>query len=98
MLAGLPMVPIDRIAKTIFISATDPDLSTSGSAYVLLDDGLALRLEPEMIRAGVYKVMEDRAIFAEKYDSSPLILAGLLMFLKVFNSRQGLGGFVEACW
>jgi len=65
-LAGLPMVPLDRIAKTIFISATDPDMSTSGSAYVMLDDGLAMRLEPEMIRAGVYKVMESRAAFVEK--------------------------------
>jgi len=66
VLAGLPMVPIDRIAKTIFVSATDPDMSTSGSAYVLLDDGLAMRLEPDVIKTGVYKVMDARAAFAEK--------------------------------
>lgn len=66
------MVPLDRVAKTILISAADPDLSTSGSAYVLLDDGLAMRLEPDMIRGGVYKVLEARAAFAEKFVVSVL--------------------------
>lgn len=81
VLAGLPMVPIDRIAKTIFVSATDPDMSTSGSAYVLLDDGLAMRLEPDVIKTGVYKVMDARAAFAEKY---------------VLVSKLGLGVLIHA--
>lgn len=59
-IAGLPFTSVDQVASTIFHAATDPDSTTSGSAYVLLDDGPTLRLEKEKLKEGVYKVLDAR--------------------------------------
>lgn len=60
MLAGMPMTPVPRVAGAIFRAATDPDFSTSGCPFVLPDDGPVIRVEKEALRAGVYKMLDDR--------------------------------------
>lgn len=47
----------------MFYAATDPDMETSGSVWVLPDDGLVLRLEKERLTEGVYKILNDRTQF-----------------------------------
>lgn len=76
-LSGLPMAPVERIASTIFYSATDTDPQSNGSVWLLLDDGPALRLEPEILKEGVYRVMNDRAKFADQALTRLRLLADL---------------------
>ena len=59
--AGLPLVPVNRIASTTIYAATHPDLETTGSVFALMDDGLVLQLENEIIKAGVYEIITARA-------------------------------------
>lgn len=65
-LAGIPLTPVVRIAYAILNAATDPDMSTSGSAYMLLDDGPVLRLENEVMKSGVYDVMSKRVKWIQR--------------------------------
>lgn len=60
-LAGLPMVPVNRIAITTMYAATHPDLETTGSVFALIDDGPVLHLENETIKGGVYDIVSARA-------------------------------------
>jgi len=60
-LAGLPMVPVHRIAITTLYAATHPDLETTGSVFTLIDDGPILHLENEIIKGGVYDIVSNRA-------------------------------------
>lgn len=60
-LAGLPMVPVNRIAVTTLYAATNPDLETTGSVFSLIDDGPVLLLENEIIKGGVYDIVSARA-------------------------------------
>ncbi|TEB30369.1 NAD(P)-binding protein [Coprinellus micaceus] len=64
-LAGIPMVPIERIAGAIFYAATDPDWETNGSSWLLPDDGPVFYVPKEEFKFGVYKMIDDRtnAIF-----------------------------------
>jgi hypothetical protein len=39
LLAGIALTPTSRIASAILHAASDTDISTTGSAYVLMDDG-----------------------------------------------------------
>ena len=59
-LAGIPMTPLSRIALSVLASAVDPDPSTSGCAWVLLDDGPVARLEKEHLKEGVYEMLNAR--------------------------------------
>ncbi|KAF9645489.1 NAD(P)-binding protein [Thelephora ganbajun] len=59
--AGLPMVPVNRIAASTLYAATHPDLETTGSVFALIDDGLVLLLENEIIKGGVYDIFSARA-------------------------------------
>lgn len=59
--AGLPTVPVNRIAITTMYAATHPDLETPGSVFALMDDGLVLHLENEDIEEGVYGTFDARA-------------------------------------
>jgi hypothetical protein len=54
------------VASTVFNAATDPDSKTSGSAYLLPDDGPTFRLEPERMMEGIYPIIDVRAKLAEK--------------------------------
>jgi hypothetical protein len=60
LLAGLPRVPVARVGGAIFRAATDPDPASSGSVYMLPDDKPLLVLEREVLREGVYKLLERR--------------------------------------
>ncbi len=60
LLAGIPLTPIPRIAGAVFRAATDPDMSTSGCPWVLLDDGPVIRVEKEALRVGVYELLNGR--------------------------------------
>jgi len=60
-LAGLPMVPVNRIAATTVYAATHPDPETTGSVFTLIDDGPVLQLENEIIKGGVYDIVSARA-------------------------------------
>lgn len=57
---GLPRTPIERVAGAMFRAATDPDQATSGCPWVLPDDGPVLLLKKEVLREGVYDMMNNR--------------------------------------
>lgn len=59
-LAGIPMVPIERIAGAIFYAATNPDWATSGASYLLPDDGPVFFVPKEDFKFGVYKMIDER--------------------------------------
>ncbi|KIK69297.1 hypothetical protein GYMLUDRAFT_35372 [Collybiopsis luxurians FD-317 M1] len=68
--AGVLFTPVSRIAATILYAATRSDLdvqsggkkvSSSGSAYLLLDDGPVYEVPREGFRLGVYKKLDERA-------------------------------------
>lgn len=58
--AGIPLLPIERVAGTIVFSSTDPDIASTGAVWLLPDDGPLLRLEKEIIKGGVYDVIAER--------------------------------------
>jgi len=58
--AGIPLLPIERVAGTIVFSSTDPDTASTGAVWLLPDDGPLLRLEKEIIKGGVYDVIAER--------------------------------------
>ncbi|KAF8971278.1 hypothetical protein BDZ97DRAFT_1724500 [Flammula alnicola] len=60
-LAGIPLTPVPRVAGAIFYAATDPDMATNGSAYLLLDDGPVFLVPKEEFKEGVYKMIDDRS-------------------------------------
>ncbi|KAI9446755.1 hypothetical protein H4582DRAFT_2108342 [Lactarius indigo] len=59
-LAGVPRTPVERIAGAVFRAATDPDPATSGCPWVLPDDGPVLLLKKEVLREGVYEMLDNR--------------------------------------
>lgn len=59
-LAGIPWTPVDRVAAAILYAATDPDPDTSGSAWLLPDDGPVFLLTKEKLREGVYGMLDTR--------------------------------------
>jgi len=60
-LAGIPKTPVSRIAGAIFYAATDSDEKSSGSAWLLVDDGPVFMVPKEEFKQGVYKMIDDRA-------------------------------------
>jgi NAD(P)-dependent dehydrogenase (short-subunit alcohol dehydrogenase family) len=61
ILAGIPKTPISRVAGAIFYAATDSDEKSSGSAWLLVDDGPVFMVPKEQFKQGVYKMIDDRA-------------------------------------
>lgn len=59
-IAGIPMLPIERVAGTIIFSSTDPDIVSTGAVWLLPDGGPLLRLEKEIVKGGVYDVIAER--------------------------------------
>jgi len=59
-IAGIPMLPIERVAGTILFSSTDPDIASTGAVWLLPDSGPLLRLEKELVKGGVYDVIAER--------------------------------------
>jgi len=61
ILAGIPKTPVSRVAGAIFYAATDRDEKSSGSAWLLVDDGPVFMVPKEQFKEGVYKMIDDRA-------------------------------------
>jgi hypothetical protein len=59
-LAGLPLVPIERVVGAIVNAATDPDCETSGASYVLPDQGEVLRIDRHELSLASYKILNTR--------------------------------------
>jgi hypothetical protein len=58
--AGMPTTPVERVVGAIFRAATDPDPATSGCPWVLPDDGPVLLCKKEILREGVYAMLNNR--------------------------------------
>ena len=66
-LAGIPKTPVSRIAGAIFYAATDRDENSSGSAWLLVDDGPVFMIPEERFKQGVYKMIDERANAVRAY-------------------------------
>jgi hypothetical protein len=66
-LAGIPKPPVSRIAGAIFYAATDRDEKSSGSAWLLVDDGPVFLVPKEQFKQGVYKMIDERANAVRAY-------------------------------
>jgi len=86
LLAGIPLTPVPRVAGAIFHAATDPDLSTSGSGYLLLDDGPVFMVRKEDFKEGVYKMIDNRA------NSARAVLTGVQAWAWFFRDIWRIGG------
>ncbi|KAF5380218.1 hypothetical protein D9757_008241 [Collybiopsis confluens] len=91
VLAGIPFTPVSRIAATIVYAATrsDSDIKrggSSGSAYLLLDDGPVFEVPREGFKMGVYKKLDERANGAFRR------LQGLAYTSKVIQDVFGVVG------
>ncbi len=60
-MAGIPMVPVERVAGAIFRAASDKDPKTNGASYTLPDDGQVYLIPDLNIDEGVYGRLSDRA-------------------------------------
>jgi hypothetical protein len=60
ILSGIPLTPVSRIAGAIFYAATDIDMETSGSAWLLPDDGPVFRVGKEDFKLGIYEMIDQR--------------------------------------
>ena len=60
MIAGIPLLPVERVGGAIILAATDRNMSTTGAAWLLPDGGPLLRLGKDVVRGGVYDVIADR--------------------------------------
>ncbi|THU94512.1 NAD(P)-binding protein [Dendrothele bispora CBS 962.96] len=59
-MAGIPLVPVPRIAGAIFHAASNPDPSTSGSSY-WCHPGPVFRIPREEFKFGVYEMIDKEA-------------------------------------
>ncbi|KAH8806874.1 hypothetical protein DL96DRAFT_1536627 [Flagelloscypha sp. PMI_526] len=59
-LAGLPMVPVTRVAGAIAYAATSTAPTDQGCTWLLPDDGPVIRLEQEQFKLGVYGLVDKR--------------------------------------
>ena len=66
-LAGIPKTPVSRVAGAIFHAATDRDEKSSGSAWLLVDDGPVFVVPKDQFKQGVYKMIDDRANAGRAY-------------------------------
>jgi len=81
---GMPMTPVERVAGAIFRAATDPDPATSGCPWVLPDDGPVLLLKKEVLREGVYEMLNNRVARIQSFSST------LTFWLAVFRDLGSL--------
>ncbi|PPQ84588.1 hypothetical protein CVT25_015791 [Psilocybe cyanescens] len=86
VLAGIPLTPVHRIAGGIFYAATDPDIATNGSAWLLLDDGPLFMVPREEFKMGVYKMIDDRA------NSARAALTGIGAWVRFFRDVWRITG------
>ena len=62
MIAGIPLVPIERVGGAIILAATDRNMSSTGAAWLLPDGGPLLLLERDIVKGGVYDIIADRTV------------------------------------
>lgn len=67
ILKGLPLTPIDRIARAVVRGATDPDLTTSACAYLLPDDGPVYQIEKNTLEKSIHPSLKN-PIYQELVD------------------------------
>ncbi|KAG6813135.1 hypothetical protein H0H92_013759 [Tricholoma furcatifolium] len=60
LLAGIPLVPVQRVAGAIIHAATNPNPETNGVAFLLNDDGPVFMVPREEFKLGVYKMIDER--------------------------------------
>jgi len=102
-LAGVPLTPVPRIAGAIINAAADPDPATSGSGYVLPDNGPVFKVPREEFKLGVYKLLDDRANALLNVGSSVAYAVKTVIDITkiigkpVFASVIALG-IARACW
>jgi hypothetical protein len=60
MIAGIPKTPLERISGTILFSTTDPSPRSNGAVWLLPDGGPLFRLHKEILKDGVYQMINDR--------------------------------------
>lgn len=66
-LAGVPMVPISRVAGAMFLAATDEEPGSHGAVYSLPDEREVFRVPHVELNEGVYQIMNDRAKRAKRW-------------------------------
>lgn len=59
--AGMPYLPVERVAATMLCVATHPDENTSGLAWTLPDGGRVFRMAAPGLNAGVYALLNGRS-------------------------------------
>lgn len=72
MLAGLPLVTVDRAAGAIFLAATDESPDAQGALYTLPDERQVLRVPHRKINDEMYNIMEARLLRVVKSVSPSL--------------------------
>ena len=103
-LAGIPKTPVSRVAGAIFYAATDRDEKSSGSAWLLVDDGPVFMVPKEQFKQGVYKMIDDRANAIREYVISAvnstviIILPCYLYFISVHTNIKGWYLFARDIW
>ncbi|KIY44528.1 NAD(P)-binding protein [Fistulina hepatica ATCC 64428] len=75
LIAGLPRASVPRIADAIVYCATNPDPKTDGCAWLLLNDGPVVRVDRDMLKTGVYEVLDDRVNTQSRNLSGPIFWA-----------------------
>ncbi|KLO20319.1 NAD-binding protein [Schizopora paradoxa] len=60
IMAGIPMVPVERVAGAVFRAATDKSPETNGAAYTLPDERQVYLIQDTNIDEGVYAMLSDR--------------------------------------
>jgi len=94
LMAGIPMVPVERVAGAIFRAASDKDPKTNGASYTLPDDGQVYLIPDLNIDEGVYGRLSDRAKGLKSFvDSIKTSVALTKMFVgsKFFKLILGAG-------
>ncbi|EJD02822.1 NAD-binding protein [Fomitiporia mediterranea MF3/22] len=77
-MAGIPLVPVPRIAGAILLAATDEAPESNGAAYTLPDDREVFRIPPVQINEGVYKMLNDRVKRLKSVGRSVITIATLV--------------------
>ncbi|KAF8197910.1 hypothetical protein BJ912DRAFT_845800 [Pholiota molesta] len=86
LLAGIPLTPVSRVAGAIFFAASDADMNTSGSAFLLLDDGPVFMVPKEEFKEGVYKMIDNRA------NAGQAVLTGIKAWVSFFRDVWYIAG------
>lgn len=89
-LAGIPLAPVPRIARTILYAATQSDPACSGAAFWVPDGGgLVLMVSKEDFKPGVYEYIDRSSNATSVY---VFILSTSIQQLPYFFNFRGLVG------